>query len=288
MPSRPLLVFCLRRSECPLVKALKNAAESGEKDCSDGAGFSLGTPPLAARLLRTSRYPDLGYTELWVRVSGSRPVLNRFLNNMKRLKGVYHQVVYENKFNKVMRVVVSHDSREVCPLGRRGSCPLNVALPGAMVKSLLLLPEGILYELIVARSNVLDVLRGQWGCEILDVRGLDEMDYMLTEKQELAIIYAYMSGYYNFPRRVSLKALAERLGLSVSTLAEFLRRAEAKIIDAYVRHELPHYMAAMILYGPKCLESIEAALSGGRNANGNGSDNGAAKKEEALAAARGQ
>jgi hypothetical protein len=200
LPSKPLLVFCLRRVDCPLVRALREAAVGRSGRCSgDGGAFSLATPPLAARLLRAMPYQELGYTELWMRASGDKQRLATFLSELRKLKGIYHQVIYENKFNKVIRVVVSHDSREVCSHALKGSCPLNATLPGAMVKSMLLLPEGILYEMIAARSNVIDMLRERWGCEILDVRGLEDMDYMLTEKQELAVVYAYMSGYYNFP-----------------------------------------------------------------------------------------
>lgn len=265
MPSRPLLVFCLRDVKCPLVEAMRlTVIEAGGGDgCfSAGLDFSRDVPPLAARLLQATPYPEQGYTELWVRVSGERRLLAEFMANLRRVKGVYHQVVHENKFNKAVRVVISHDSSSACSLADRARCPLNSSLPGALVKSLLLLPEGVLYELIVARSNVLDLLRDVWGCRIIDVRGLEEMDYMLTEKQELALIYAYLSGYYKFPRRVSLKTLARRLGLSVSTLAEFLRRAEGKVVESYVRHELPHYMAALAMHGSQCIEKIEAALRG--------------------------
>lgn len=269
MPNKPLLVFCLRRVQCPLVEIMREAVDSASA-CQgiDGDGFGpliSSIPPLAARVLRVAQFPGEGYGELWLRVSGGKDALRGFSAALSRAKGIYHQVLYENKFNKLVRIVLGHDAESVCPIARSGGCPLNPVIPGAMVKSVLILPQGVLYELIVARSNVLQSLRNGFGCEILDSRGVDEMDYMLTEKQELALIYAYLRGYYNFPRKVSLKDLAKKLGISVSTLAEFLRRAEAKVIEAYVRHELPHYMAAVALYGPRCVEEIEAMISGKRD-----------------------
>lgn len=39
-------------------------------------------------------------------------------------------------------------------------------------------------------------------------------------------------GYYGYPRKVSLKTLASRLGLSAATVREHLRKAEAKILPA--------------------------------------------------------
>jgi hypothetical protein len=268
MPNKPLLVFCLRRIQCPLVEVMCEAAARGGCPLGgngSGDGFlDASVPPLAARVLRVAQFPGEGYGELWLRVSGGRDKLKAFSEALSRAKGIYHQVIHENKFNKILRVVLGHDAESVCPVARSGGCPLNPVLPGSMVKSVLVLPQGVLYELIVARSSVLSVLRNNFGCEILDSREVTEMDYMLTEKQELALIYAYFMGYYNFPRKVSLKDLAKKLGISVSTLAEFLRRAEAKVVEAYVRHELPHYMAAIAFYGPRCVEEIERMISGKR------------------------
>jgi len=267
MPNKPMLVFCLRSIRCPLVE-LMSIASMRDSSCPRGGNGSPSLlpslPPLAARVLRVAQFPGQGYGELWVRVSGSKESLKAFSEALNTAKGVYHQVLHENKFNKILRVVVSHGAESVCPVAREGGCPLNPVIPGAMVKSVLILPQGVLYELIVARSNVLQTLRNGFGCEVLDSRPVDEMDYMLTEKQELALIYAYLKGYYSFPRKVSLKDLAKKLGISVSTLAEFLRRAEAKVVEAYVRHELPHYMAALALYGPQCIEAIEAMIGNGR------------------------
>ncbi len=57
----------------------------------------------------------------------------------------------------------------------------------------------------------------------------------LTQKQFEAIRVAYSMGYYDFPRRVGIREVAERLGLSVSTTTELLRRAEKRLVEAYLR-----------------------------------------------------
>ena len=260
MPNRPLQVFCLRGIECPLVTVMNEA--TGWTPSLNTGIIAPEVPRIAARILRVRRYPGEGFTELWVRVSGEREALARFMKLLSSLKGIYHQVVYENKFNKILRVVLTHDAPRVCPAALTGDCPLHREEPGSMLKSTIIMPGGLLQEYIVARSNMLEKLEKS-GCTVIDARPLDEMDYMLTQKQELALVYAYFSGYYNFPRKASLKTLANRLGLSVSTLAEFLRRAESKVIEAFVRHELPHYMASIILHGKKSFEDIEKSLGNG-------------------------
>ena len=52
----------------------------------------------------------------------------------------------------------------------------------------------------------------------------------LTEKQQEAISLAFRLGYFDTPRKVSADELAAKLGLSSSTLAVHLRRAERRLL----------------------------------------------------------
>jgi predicted DNA binding protein len=61
---------------------------------------------------------------------------------------------------------------------------------------------------------------------------------LLTPKQERVLLVALEAGYYDFPRRINLKDLSEKLQISQSTLAEILRRAEKKIISNYFRDRI--------------------------------------------------
>ncbi|MCY0859635.1 MAG: helix-turn-helix domain-containing protein [Sulfolobaceae archaeon] len=60
----------------------------------------------------------------------------------------------------------------------------------------------------------------------------------LTARQEQIIKYAIELGYYDFPRRITLKELAQRLNISPSNLAEILRRAEKNILEVYIRERI--------------------------------------------------
>jgi hypothetical protein len=52
----------------------------------------------------------------------------------------------------------------------------------------------------------------------------------LSEKERLVLNAAVGSGYYEYPRRISATELADKLGYSKSTLIEYLRKAENKVI----------------------------------------------------------
>ena len=44
-----------------------------------------------------------------------------------------------------------------------------------------------------------------------------------------------------------MRELAKEFNLSVPTLAEILHRAEAKIIEIFIGHEMPHYLVNELL-----------------------------------------
>lgn len=56
---------------------------------------------------------------------------------------------------------------------------------------------------------------------------------LLTAQQERTLKTAIESGYYSIPRKIQIRALAKKLGISTSTAAEHLRKAESKVIEDY-------------------------------------------------------
>lgn len=61
----------------------------------------------------------------------------------------------------------------------------------------------------------------------------------LTSRQEQIIRIALQKGYFNYPRKVGVRALAKEVGVSSSTLSELLRRAERKIVTKYLKAPSP-------------------------------------------------
>lgn len=76
----------------------------------------------------------------------------------------------------------------------------------------------------------------QYGCDVkiervtpLGGRGI------LTERQEEIIRTAFLSGYFDFPRRTGSEKLAKKIGISVSTLSEVMRTAQRRLFAEYLR-----------------------------------------------------
>ncbi len=69
---------------------------------------------------------------------------------------------------------------------------------------------------------------------ILRLTSIADVD-SLTSRQRNIVEVALEEGYFDYPRRISLRNLAKRVGVSASTVSEVLRRAEKKILSAYSR-----------------------------------------------------
>lgn len=61
----------------------------------------------------------------------------------------------------------------------------------------------------------------------------------LTDRQQEALRTAYEMGYFEIPRRASLEAIAEELGISASAASERLRRAETQLLEEVVATTWP-------------------------------------------------
>jgi hypothetical protein len=65
--------------------------------------------------------------------------------------------------------------------------------------------------------------------EVADYRGYQILP-QLSKKERLVLTAALNAGYYEYPRKISATELSDKLGYSKSTLIEYLRKAENKII----------------------------------------------------------
>lgn len=69
------------------------------------------------------------------------------------------------------------------------------------------------------------------GCEV-DIRRSRRPDLPrpLTDRQEEILRIALEAGYYDQPKRATIKVLAKRVGIAPSTYQEILQRAERKVM----------------------------------------------------------
>lgn len=105
------------------------------------------------------------------------------------------------------------------------------------------------------REEVGEFLVGLGHLETEAVTVLPEADDrvredLLTERQERALGRAAALGYFEIPRRIQLGEMAETLDMSTSALSELLRRAQGRLIAAYLDDRLGGLEAVLDIEEP--------------------------------------
>ncbi|MFQ6135874.1 MAG: helix-turn-helix domain-containing protein [Candidatus Hydrothermarchaeales archaeon] len=70
--------------------------------------------------------------------------------------------------------------------------------------------------------------------KIIKVKELKSRE-ALTSRQEEIVRIALEKGYFDFPKRISIRELADLFGVSISTLSEILRAGQKKILISHFR-----------------------------------------------------
>ena len=69
--------------------------------------------------------------------------------------------------------------------------------------------------------------------QVLEVRKFSPKGEILTEKQERILWLALRMGFFDFPRKVTMQELANRLGVGLSTLSEIIRRGTRRLLEKH-------------------------------------------------------
>jgi len=121
-------------------------------------------------------------------------------------------------------------------------CVACKALTGSdcFLTSALSLGDGrVEWRLITGAKGSLVDLIGKletYGCKV-ELKSTTQLTKksMLTARQEEIIRVAFEKGYYDYPKKITIKRIAQIFNISPSTLSEILQRGERKIIWEHFR-----------------------------------------------------
>lgn len=74
------------------------------------------------------------------------------------------------------------------------------------------------------------------GFDVQSVHATLETPDLLSERQERVLEAAVENGFYDIPREATVEAIADDLGLAISTVSETLARAERRLVTSYLRN----------------------------------------------------
>ena len=69
--------------------------------------------------------------------------------------------------------------------------------------------------------------------EILRVKKYSSKGEILTERQEKVLWLALKMGFFEYPRKLNMKELSRKIGVSMSTLSEIMRRGFRRLLESH-------------------------------------------------------
>jgi len=86
-------------------------------------------------------------------------------------------------------------------------------------------------------KNIFDHLKAKSViAELVKLTKIDDKE-TLTDRQDKITHVAFERGYFDYPKRISLRELAKMFDVSPSTLSEILRKGQRKIVMDYFRKQ---------------------------------------------------
>lgn len=90
--------------------------------------------------------------------------------------------------------------------------------------------------LATGKEEIRNIISGledhRYSVELLKLTSVDAEELM-TSRQEDILQIAFERGYFDYPKRISLRDLAAMFDISISTLSEMLRKGQRKIMEEY-------------------------------------------------------
>jgi len=151
------------------------------------------------------------------------------LRDMANHPEICHLDVFPSKNGRILGRV-STERCYACKLLTGSDCFLTsaVTIPGGWTEWTLVSPaEGAVSQLISNMKTAgfdVDILR----------KTVLEKDSVVTDLQMDVLTLAFEEGYYDQPRRTSVRKLSKKLGVSASTVSEILKRGEKKIVQRFL------------------------------------------------------
>lgn len=177
--------------------------------------------------------------EEWINVENLYANSITILDIRQDDKGFKILVEYKGKENKDYLSSFTKVSKN----GYLGTLQVNSKIISILSKYTILqgnvMPDSIIWTVVVDGYDGLKRMLKDFVSSRIDVKVLKvvkaKSNDVITSRQEQIIKIALEAGFFDFPRKISLSQLAEKLNISSSTLAEIIRRAEKNIIEAYFK-----------------------------------------------------
>ncbi|HEX7393172.1 MAG TPA: helix-turn-helix domain-containing protein [Thermoplasmata archaeon] len=187
--------------------------------------------PVTIRVIDRVPYSEKGVKDL-VEIAGPEDIMAEVLEDIKKNPLVTKVETTITERGKVIGAVTTARC-EIC----RILTDSGVFLISAESKG----SGKVEWTLVVSDKNVLKNIfdhlksKGVEG-ELVKLTKIDDKE-SLTERQDKITHVAFERGYFDYPKRISLRELARMFDVSPSTLSEILRKGQRKIVLDYFKKQ---------------------------------------------------
>lgn len=188
-------------------------------------------PPPAVVHLRLARHLEGWLIYLWNREGIQEPLL-AWLGKYLDLEPVRHGTkrprlvtAVAPELPEAWRPLVEDLSVELMVFDPAGKINLNLRGPRSALRRFL--------DLIGAEKTEIGD-----GTEVHGIGPAEDEARILTDRQREVLMYAISAGYFQVPRKLGLKELADDLEMSEGALSELLRRGEGRVLNWFFDQEV--------------------------------------------------
>ena len=187
--------------------------------------------PVTIKVIERVPYSDKGVKDL-VEIAGPQDIMEEVLRDIKKNPLVSKIDMTVTEKGKVIGAITTSRC-EIC----RVLTDADVFLISAESKG-----EGkVEWTLVLSEKDVLKQIFDHLKSKsvIADLVKLTKIDdkETLTDRQDKITHVAFERGYFDYPKRISLRELARMFDVSPSTLSEILRKGQRKIVLDYFKKQ---------------------------------------------------
>jgi predicted DNA binding protein len=187
--------------------------------------------PVSIKVIERVPYSDRGVKDL-VEISGPQDIMDEVLSDIRKNPLVSKLDTTVTEKGKVIGAVTTSRC-DIC----RILTDSDVFLISAESKS----GGKVEWTLVLSEKEVLkgifDHLKSKSvEAELIKLTKIDDKE-SLTERQDKITHVAFERGYFDYPKRISLRELARMFEVSPSTLSEILRKGQRKIVLDYFKKQ---------------------------------------------------
>jgi len=172
--------------------------------------------------------PRPGLTQNLVELASEKMTPEELLSHLRKSSGVVRSDLSKVDKNRVMGTVTTHD----CPV-----CSTFAGLDCFLVSASTKTEGKMEWNVFISSDSGLKALCKRLDKNKVDYTILEKTSHVqkrqITSRQEDLMRIAFDLGYFEFPKRINLEQLSAKLGISIATLSEILRRGEKNILSKY-------------------------------------------------------